>query len=321
MLMLTADRSILIALAATFGVLCAATLAGRAAERAAASEASRAVVRNANERIGAWWAMVALFGAALLLGKPGVVVFFAAVSWLALREFFALTRTAPADHRALLVVFYAVTPLQYALVWLGATPLYLTLIPAVACLLVPLASALGGETRGFLGRAATIQWGMVACVYAVSFAPALLDLAAADRPGHGTGLLLFLVAVVQGSDVLQYLWGKLLTRARGRRTPIAPRLSPNKTWEGFLGGIASAALLGAALAPLTPFEALPAAGLALLLALAGFAGGLVFSAIKRDHGVKDYGTLLPGHGGILDRIDSLIFAAPLLYLTVAWVMT
>jgi phosphatidate cytidylyltransferase len=146
------------------------------------------------------------------------------------------------------------------------------------------------------------------CVYAVSYAPALLML---DVPGGGASnarLLLFLLIVVESSDVLQYLWGKAI----GRR-PIAPSVSPGKTVEGFIGGIASATCLGWILTPLTPFSPWQAAEVSLGITLAGFAGGLVMSAIKRDRGVKDFGTAIAGHGGVLDRIDSLCFAGPVLF--------
>jgi phosphatidate cytidylyltransferase len=126
--------------------------------------------------------------------------------------------------------------------------------------------------------------------------------------GEGAKLLLFLVIVVQASDVLQYVYGKLF----GRRK-IAPAVSPNKTWEGFAGGIATATLLGTALWWATPFTPLEAAGMSLVTTLMGFAGGLVMSAIKRDAGVKDFGAAIAGHGGILDRIDSICFAAPVFF--------
>jgi phosphatidate cytidylyltransferase len=146
------------------------------------------------------------------------------------------------------------------------------------------------------------------CVYCVSHAPALLLLRVRGYAGQNAKLLLFLVIVVQGSDVLQYVWGKLL----GRR-PIAPTVSPNKTWEGFLGGVASATLVGTGLWWATPFAPWQAALMALVIALMGFAGGLTMSAIKRDRGVKDFGALISGHGGVLDRIDSLCFAAPVFF--------
>jgi len=104
------------------------------------------------------------------------------------------------------------------------------------------------------------------------------------------------------------VWGKLL----GRRK-VAPNLSPNKTWEGLVGGILSATAIGTALYQVTPFSPVAAATLSLVAVLMGFAGGLVMSAVKRDRGVKDYGTMIAGHGGALDRLDSLIFAAPVFF--------
>ena len=121
-------------------------------------------------------------------------------------------------------------------------------------------------------------------------------------------MLLYFVLVVQASDVLQYIWGKTLGKHK-----IAPAVSPNKTWEGFLGGVATATLLGTALWWATPFTPWQAAGMSFAITLMGFAGGLVMSAIKRDRGVKDYGTLIKGHGGVMDRIDSLCFSAPVFF--------
>jgi phosphatidate cytidylyltransferase len=103
----------------------------------------------------------------------------------------------------------------------------------------------------------------------------------------------------------------------GRRL-IAPHVSPNKTWEGFLGGILSSTVLGALLYAATPFRMLQAAAICGAITLAGFAGGLVMSAIKRDRGVKDFGTIVSGHGGVLDRLDSICFSAPLFYYLVKY---
>ena len=146
------------------------------------------------------------------------------------------------------------------------------------------------------------------CVYCVSHAPALLMLDLPGFEGRGARLLFFLIVVVQISDVLQYVWGKLLGKHK-----IAPVVSPSKTWEGFIGGALSATAIGAGLWWLTPYTPRQAALMAFLVVLLGFAGGLTMSAIKRDRGIKDYGALIEGHGGILDRIDSLCFAAPVLF--------
>ncbi len=172
----------------------------------------------------------------------------------------------------------------------------------------------GGETANFLERASKVQWGLMICVYCISHVPALLTLPIAGFEGRNLLLIAFLVIVVQSSDVLQYVWGKLFGRHK-----IAPQLSPSKTVEGFVGGIASATALGAALWWITPFAPWQAALMALAINLMGFLGGLVMSAIKRDRGVKDWGQMIEGHGGMLDRLDSVCFAAPIFFhLTRYW---
>ena len=285
-----------------------ATAAGQALRLSIAGAGARETIANVNARIGAWWLMSAAFLVATLTGGVGSLVIFALVSVLALREFVTLSPTSRADHRALAWAFFVVVPLQYVLVGVEWYGLFSIMIPVYVFLLLATRMVLAGETEGFLERAATVQWALMACVYCVSYAPALLLLDIDGYDASGGKLLLFLVVVVQASDVLQFVWGKLLGRRR-----IVPTISPNKTWEGFAGGVACATLLGAGLWWATPFNPWQAAAMSLLICLAGFAGGLVMSAIKRDRGVKDYGGLLPGHGGVLDRIDSLVFAAPIFF--------
>lgn len=146
------------------------------------------------------------------------------------------------------------------------------------------------------------------CVFCVSHVPALLTLQIPGYEGRNALLLIFLILVVQASDVLQYVWGKLT----GRRK-IAAALSPSKTVEGFVGGVLSASALGAALWWITPFSPLQAFLVALITTLMGFLGGLVMSAIKRDRGIKDWGQMIEGHGGMLDRLDSICFSAPVFF--------
>ncbi|MDQ2655576.1 MAG: phosphatidate cytidylyltransferase [Chloroflexota bacterium] len=288
-------------------VLIVATMIGEILARRARSDAARATISNLNDRVRAWWVMCAVLALALLTGRTGAALLFMGISFLALREFVTLAATRHGDHRALLWIFFVVTPVQYWLVWRDWYGLFAIFIPVFVFLLVPARVALAGDTEDFLARTAVIQWGLMICVYCVSYAPALLMLDA-NGEGGGAKLLLFLLIVVQSSDVLQYIWGKLFGRHK-----IAPLVSPNKTWEGFIGGVASATLLGTALWWLTPFRPWQAAVMALVIALMGFSGGLTMSAIKRDRGVKDFGALIAGHGGILDRIDSLCFAAPVFF--------
>jgi phosphatidate cytidylyltransferase len=290
------------------GLLVLASIVGAILAWTVKGENGRATVENLNARVKAWWGMCAVFAVALATGGLGSVILFGLVSFLALREFVTLTPTRPGDHRALFAAFFVFAPLQYVLVGLQWYGLFTVLIPVYGFLFIPSRIVITGDTEQFLSRAATIQWGLMICVYCVSHAPALLMLQIPGYEGQNAKLLFFLILVVQVSDVLQYVWGKTI----GKR-PIAPRVSPNKTWEGFVGGVGSATLIGALLWWATPFTPLQAAGMSLAITLMGFAGGLTMSAVKRDRGVKDFGTMIEGHGGIMDRIDSICFSAPVFF--------
>ena len=298
------DRQTLWLFGGILGVLLVATVVGQLLKL----RRPNAVIDNLNARIRAWWVMSAVFALSLLTGGIGSVILFALLSFFALREFITLTPTRPADHGALFWVFFVITPLQYWLVAIQWYGLFAVLIPVYAFLFIPSRIAVSGDPERFLERSAKIQWGLMVCVYCVSHAPALLMLRIPSFEGKNARLLLFLVVVVQMSDVLQYVWGKLLGRHK-----IAPVISPSKTWEGFLGGAATATLLGAALWWATPFSRAQAAAMAFIITIMGFLGGLTMSAIKRDSGVKDYGSMIEGHGGVLDRIDSLCFAGPIFF--------
>jgi len=267
-----------------------------------------ATLSNLTQRINAWWVMVALIFVAFYFGMKGMIVLFALVSFASLREFVTLTYSSRSDHWVLLGMFAVVIPVQYYLVGTGWYGLYTIFIPVYCFLVMPALTALHGDTERFLERIAAQQWAIMLSVYCLSHIPALLTL---DIPGfEGRGLLLvaFLMVVVQGSDVLQYIFGKMFGKRR-----FSPSVSPSKTLEGLIGGLISASLLGAALHPLTPFSPPQAALVAFLACLMGFLGGLVASAIKRDQGVKDWGHMIEGHGGMLDRVDSLVFAAPIFF--------
>lgn len=307
-LTLNVDRELQSVFGGILGLLVVATVIGWLISKRELSEGARATVANARQRINAWWVMSAVFGMALLSGLGGAVLLFFLLSLLALREFITLTPTVRADHGTLFWLFFVMTPVQYLLVWAGWYGLFVIFIPVYGFLFIPIRTALIGNTDRFLERIAKIQWAAMIAIYCVSYAPALLMLQIRGYHGENAKLLLFLIVVVQLSDVFQYLWGKFF----GRRK-IAPDVSPNKTWEGFVGGVATATGLGAALHWLTPFSPAIAATFAFLCCLLGFAGGLTMSAIKRDRGVKDFGDVIEGHGGILDRIDSLCFSAPLLF--------
>ena len=302
------DRELGWMIAAVIGVLVAASIATAVLSQRLTADRHRDLIDNLVARVKAWWAMIIIFGVSILTGGTGTVILFALLSFFALREFITLSPTTRGDHRVLIWIFYIITPLQYYFIWDQWYGMYTILIPVYAFLLLPARSALVGHTEQFLQRTAITQWALMICVYCLSMAPAILTLTVKGDDAGPAKLLLFLVIVVQGSDVLQYTWGKLLGRHK-----ISPKVSPNKTWEGFIGGIASATLIGMGLWWATPFNPWQAATMAFIVCLMGFLGGLVMSSIKRDRGIKDFGRTIAGHGGILDRVDSLIFAAPIFF--------
>ncbi|MCA9149724.1 MAG: phosphatidate cytidylyltransferase, partial [Planctomycetales bacterium] len=269
--------------------------------------------------------MFVILTTAFLLGPTATVMLFFLVSFWALREFITLTPTRKADHMTLFWVFMF-SPVQYLLIAQGSEfyGLYSIVIPVYIYLFIPARIAMAGDYKRFLERAAKIQAGILICVYALSYAPALLYLdyqtsggggaEAAAWTGSRAGVLFYLILIVQIGDVTQYIW----SRYAGRRI-IAPEINASRTWEGFFGGVLTTSLVGSVLHIMTPFNAWEAAFVAMVTAVMGFAGGMTMSAIKRDRGVKDYGTLVEGHAGILDRVDSLCFAAPVFFhLTRFW---
>jgi phosphatidate cytidylyltransferase len=303
-----------------------ATGAGQLLKRQRDARLDAAVIEQFNLRVRAWWLMCSVLAAAFLLGETATVILFFLLSFWALREFITLTPTRAADHRSLFFVFVAFTPMQYILVGMDKYGLYSVVIPVYAFLFIPASIALAGDYKRYLERCAKIQAGLMICVYCLSYAPALLNLhiapvqpAAAQQTSGGepqanqqadqnARLLFFLILVVTMGDAFQYAAEKLV----GRHI-IAPAISPNRTWEGYLASVGCSTLFGAALYWATPFNPWQAAAMSLLITTMGFLGGLTMSAIKRDRGVQDYGTLVQGHGGVLDRIDSLCFAAPVFF--------
>jgi phosphatidate cytidylyltransferase len=302
------DAKLLLLFGGVMFLLILSTLAGSMLKSRYRTFASRTTIDNLNARIRAWWKMSAIFAIAILIGRIGSLILFGIISFLALREYMTLVPTRRGDHRTLFWSFFVIMPLQYYLVGIQRYVLFAIMIPVLACIFIPPSIAIAGDTEHFLERASKIQFGIMVCAYSLSHAPALLLLKIPGFEGHDARLLLYLVIVDQMSDVLQYVWGKLVGKNK-----IAWRVSPSRTWEGFVGGVLSATALGTALWWATPFTPLESAEMSLMICLLGFAGSLVMSAIKRDIGIKDFGVVTERHGGILDRIDSLCFSAPIFF--------
>lgn len=290
-------------------LLSVATAIGQFIKRQPHLGLNAAAISTFNRRLGAWWLICALLGIAFL-SPTLTVALFGLMSFWALREFITLTPTRPGDHRALFWVFFVFTPLQYVGVAYNNYAFFSILIPVYAFLFIPARIALAGDYKRFLERVAKIQSGLLICVYCLSFAPALLYLKVpAPKQSSNARLLFFFVTMALLSEAFQFVWSQLY----GRHV-IAPTINAARTWEGLVGGSASTALVGMVLHWATPFDFIwQTAFMSMVVAVMGFAGAMTMSAIKRDRGVRDYGTLVEGHGGVLDRIDAICFAAPVFY--------
>ena len=260
------------------------------------------------DRVYSWWIIIGAFILGAMLNTTVAMFFFALISYLALKEYFTLIPTRRTDRR---IIFYAYLSIvfQYwfaGLQWYG---MFIIWIPVYLFLLLPFRQVLIGETQGFLENTSRVQWGLMMFVFGLSHLAYMMTLpAVAGHDVAGKELVLYLVVLTELNDVLQYLWGKALGKHK-----IVPKVSPNKTIEGFVGAFVTLSALAVVFSFLTPFTTLQALAAGMLISGAGFVGDVVISMVKRDIGVKDSGHLLPGHGGILDRVDSLTYTAPLFF--------
>lgn len=266
-------------------------------------------LEEVKSRIYTWWIIFFIFSLAIFSGRSGLIILIGIISFLGLKEFFSLIPIRKSDRRVVLWAFIAI-PIQYYWVYAQWYSMFLVFIPVWFFLFLPARTIFTEETKYFLKAVSSIQWGLMLSVFSLSHMAYLANVPHSSNPvAGGVGLLLYLIMLTELNDVFQFLWGKSFGKHK-----ITPVISPKKTWEGFLGGLVSTMILSAFVAPyLTPFALLPSILFGAALAIGGFIGDVVVSAIKRDIGVKDSGTLLPGHGGILDRIDSLTYTSLLFF--------
>lgn len=260
------------------------------------------------DRVYSWWIIIGAFILGAMLNTTVAMFFFALISYLALKEYFTLIPTRRTDRR---IIFYAYLSIVFQYWFAGAQwyGMFIIWIPVYLFLLLPFRQVLIGETQGFLENTSRVQWGLMMFVFGLSHLAYMMTLpAVAGHDVAGKELVLYLVVLTELNDVLQYLWGKALGKHK-----IVPKVSPNKTIEGFVGAFITLSALAVVFSFLTPFTTLQALMAGMLISGAGFIGDVVISMVKRDIGVKDSGHLLPGHGGILDRVDSLTYTAPLFF--------
>lgn len=279
---------------------------------------NQALVERFRHRLRGWWILFTTLAVAPLIGLAATMVLFMLVGFWALREFITLIPTRPSDHRSLFWIFFVLMPLQFVLVsrasffGIESYSIFSIFLPAVMFLLVPAQIAMADDPKRYFERVAKILMGLFICVYCLSYAPAMLTIdlpADSDDSATKIRLLFFFILMTQLGDSFRRLWARVPVRHA-----IAPTINRSHTWEGLLGGTVTTSLVAAGLWWATPFFTIwLAAAAGALICLMGFAGEITLSAIKRDRGVDDYGTLVPGHRGLLDRIDTICFAAPVFY--------
>jgi len=262
--------------------------------------------KELKDRVNSWWYILGFFLVGIMLNISLAMFFLAFLSFLALKEYFTLIPSRQTDRRVMFYAYLAI-PVQYYFAGISWYGMFIIWIPVYLFLLLPFRQVLIGETKGFLENTARVQWGLMMFVFGLSHLAYMLTLEPINGVG-GKELVLYLVLLTAFNDVLQYLWGKSFGKHK-----IIPKVSPNKTVEGFVGAFFTIALLAWVFSFLTPFTWYEALGAGMIISAFGFVGDVVISMIKRDIGVKDSGNLIPGHGGVLDRVDSLVYTAPLFF--------
>ncbi len=259
-------------------------------------------------RIKSWWWMIAIVFISLTFSLETAIIFFAFLSFLALKEFLSIIQIRHVDRRAIFWVYLAI-PVQYYWVSIEWYGMFIIFIPIFLFLFIPIRLVIIGETNGFINSASVIHWAAMLTVFSISHIAYLLTLPIQNELAGNIGPVLFLLFMTQFNDVSQYVFGKLFGKNK-----IIPKVSPNKTWEGFIGGVITVTLLSGFIAPyLTSLDIFYGFMAGFIISIFGFFGDVVISSVKRDINIKDTGTLIPGHGGILDRLDSILYTAPIFF--------
>ena len=258
------------------------------------------LVDEMQTRTKSWWIMCCIFLFASIINP--VVTYFALgfLSFLTLREVYSLLNLREMD-RSILFICYLSIPIQYYFAFKGYYTLFLIFIPVFMFIIIPFLLVLTGETKDIIRSMCILPTSLMLGVFGISHLALLISFPEMNSNGiSGKALLLFLIFITEANDIMQFVWGKIFGKHK-----ILPSVSPNKTWEGFIGGVLSTTVIGYFMGFLTPLSSWQLIFLSFTIAILGFMGDAIISAVKRDFGVKDMGKSIPGHGGILDRVDSL----------------
>ena len=267
-----------------------------------------------------WWILTLVLCGCLLAGRLGICLLLGIASLVAFYEYAGMLGIRRSERPALIAALI-IGSINYLLILFDQAAAFVVFVPLCGLTVIALVQLLQGKTKDYIRTTGGIFWGMMVLFYGIGHAAYLfIHPTFAAGPAGPAGWLLFLLILTEANDIFQALVGRSI--GAHKRHLITPTVSPQKTWEGFLGGMLMTLVLACLLAPwLTTLDKIPGALLAgLVIAVAGFFGDINMSGIKRDSGVKDSSKLLPGMGGLVDRVDSLTFTAPAFVYLLAWWM-
>ncbi|MBR1461313.1 phosphatidate cytidylyltransferase [bacterium] len=268
-------------------------------------------------RLKSFFLIVLFFTLAFCFNHITAFVFLTLISYLCFKEFLSLIPTRKTDRNVLLWAYWSI-PISFYIIYIHWAALFYLWIPLYVFILISIRMVMASNVNGFLKNLAVLQYGLMTTVYALGYLGLLAIIPMKYNPqGGALGLLFFILVFTVSNDFIQMFSGKTFGKHK-----IIPKVSPNKTWEGLIGGVIGSTILAVIMGRLlTPFSVGQLIFLGSALSVFGFFGDVTMSAIKRDLGVKDTSSLIPGHGGILDRLDSLLFTAPLFFHYFAYTYT
>lgn len=276
--------------------------------------ASKPFLKPLKDRVNSWWFIFIIVVLMIGTKRESLFVGMGLISFIAFRELISKLNLSHKHRRTILIAYIAI-PVQYYFAYSRFFIAFLTFIPVGMLVLLPFRSILEDMSEESIKTFSQLHWALMLTVFSLSHIAYLASLPNTEALKEGAaGMIFFLIVITQLNDVSQFIAGKLF----GKRK-ISPLISPNKTWAGLIGGIIGSLGFGLLFKGLLPLTTPQVALLSILIATSGFFGDLNISAIKRDLKIKDMGDLIPGHGGILDRMDSLIFSnLVFFYLSYYW---
>lgn len=256
------------------------------------------------ERTNSWWVMLLVLTLVVFINREVATVGIALLSLIAFRELSSNLNLRPADRRTLLWCYIGI-PFQFMAAYTQYFDFFVIFIPIIMYIFLSFRTVAHGDIQNITRSLGAIHWCVMLTIFSFSHLAYMLSFPEREGFSAGNGgLILFIILITEINDIFQFTCGKLFGKNK-----IIPSVSPNKTTEGFLGGMILTTITGYFLNFLLPINTEKTVILTILLCIVGFGGDITLSAVKREHNIKDMGTSIPGHGGMMDRLDSLAFTS------------